>query len=79
MPLIKSVLEKDIYDALMLRTEYGKKKIDPAQVEKKVAKKLASAIHSYIKSAMVIVDPGIATAGSPMSQTSVSPGKGKLM
>lgn len=78
MPLVKKTLEDELYDALVLRLEYGKKKVDPQKIERQVAKRIAAAIHNYVKNATVIVNPGITTSGSPMSQVTVSVGQGSL-
>lgn len=68
MPLIKPTLEMQIYAAFKKMSTSGKD-LDDAQ--KQLAKDLATAIDTYIKSATVIVPPGqaVATAGSPAAQT----------
>ena len=54
---------------------------DPNSIMAGLAADLASAIHSYVTQATVktdvVVNPGIATAGSPAAQVTVSPGSGK--
>lgn len=82
MPLVPSVMKKQMEAAIFAGlTREFKEEIAQNPEATKGHKKLASAISDI---AMVIIEqflssaevaPGIATAGSPASQTSVSPGK----
>ena len=71
MPLIKTLLELQILAAFK-RMQTSASDIDTAQLE--LAAELATAIDSYIKSATIIIPPGIvvATAGTPAAQTGAS-------
>lgn len=61
MPLIKPVLEVQIFAALQ---EMFANTADPPPVaQRKLAKKLATAIDAYIKSATIIIPPGQAIQG----------------
>ena len=62
MPLIKTVLAKEIYDALQDLTDSGPELRDIAQIE--FAATLAAAIDSYIKSATIIIKPGQVVTGT---------------
>lgn len=80
MPLMKAKLEKDLADAFKLRTKLiGKGEVSPDEIEERIAKAVANAIHNYIMMGDVNVFPGIVTVGSMASQVSVTPGKGKVM
>jgi hypothetical protein len=82
MPLIKPVLEAQIFSAL--QELFNNTSDPPIIAQKKIATKLANAIDSYIKSATIIIPPGqvvqginapgqvVATSGGPGS--TVSPG-----
>ena len=61
MPLVKIKLEQDIFVAFKRMSNSGKD-IDEAQRE--LAKDLASAIDSYIRSATIIVPPGQVISGA---------------
>jgi hypothetical protein len=61
MPLVKIKLEQDIFLAFKRMSNSGKD-IDEAQ--KELAKDLASAIDSYIRSATIIVPPGQVITGA---------------
>ena len=69
MPLVKTVLERQIYAAFKRMSNNTSGDLNGAQ--KELAKDLATAIGTYIKSATVITPPGqpVATAGSPAAQT----------
>ena len=61
MPLVKPVLEAQIFAALQ---ELFANTSDPAPVaQRKLAQKLATAIDTYIKSATITVPPGQAIQG----------------
>jgi hypothetical protein len=82
MPLIKPVLEAQIFSAL--QELFNNTSDPPIVAQKKIATKLANAIDAYIKSATIIIPPGqvvqainapgqiVATPGGPGS--TVSPG-----
>jgi hypothetical protein len=82
MPLIKPVLEAQIFSAL--QELFNNTSDPPIVAQKKIATKLANAIDAYIKSATIIIPPGqvvqainapgqiVATSGGPGS--TVSPG-----
>ena len=61
MPLIKPVLEQQIYAAFK-KMQSGAKDYETAQRD--LARDLATAIDSYIKSATIIVPPGQAVTGT---------------
>lgn len=83
MPLIKPLLEVQIFAAFQ---EMQANATDPPPVaHRKLAKKLATAIDTYIKSATIIIPPGQATitapgqvVGTPTSTvgTTLAPGPG---
>lgn len=56
MPLIKPVLEAQIFSAL--QELFNNTSDPPIIAQKKIATKLATAIDSYIKSATIIIPPG---------------------
>jgi len=56
MPLIKPVLEAQIFSAL--QELFNNTSDPPIVAQKKIATKLANAIDAYIKSATIIVPPG---------------------
>ena len=61
MPLVKPVLEAQIFAALQ---ELFANTSDPAPIaQRKLAQKLATAIDTYIKSATITVPPGQAIQG----------------
>ena len=82
MPLIKPVLEAQIFSAL--QELFNNTSDPPIVAHQKIATKLANAIDAYIKSATIIIPPGqvvqginapgqiVATSGGPGS--TVSPG-----
>jgi hypothetical protein len=85
MPLIKPVLEAQIFAALQKQSSTGK---DLLSSQRALAKDLATAIDSYIKSATIIIPPGQASVGTnapgqvivgaspagPVSGATVAPG-----
>ena len=80
MPLVKKTLESAIKAALQ---KHNDSILNNASIKKSVADNqlaidLANAINDFITSGDVIVDPGIPTAGSPSSQATIAPGKGKV-
>lgn len=68
MPLVKQLLQLQIEQAFV---KLSSGKYDTAQAQKELAKDLATAIDSYIKSATITVPPGtlVVTAGTPAAQT----------
>jgi hypothetical protein len=75
MPLIKPVLELQILTAFQ---KMSNAETDMATAQQDLAKALATAIDSYIKSATVTVTPGqvvVGTAGPvPVAATTTTPG-----
>ena len=71
MPLVKPLLESQILAAFKKMQSSA---VDTEAAQKDLAKELATAIDSYIKSATIIIPPGIvvATAGTPAAQTGAS-------
>lgn len=63
MPLIKPLLEVQIFAAL--QEMFANTSDPPPVAQRKLAKKLATAIDSYIKSATIIIPPGQATTTIP--------------
>lgn len=62
MPLVKPVLEAQIFAALQ---ELFANTSDPPPVaQRKLAQKLSTAIDTYIKSATITIPPGQATTGT---------------
>lgn len=61
MPLIKPLLEAQLLAAFQKQSTSGK---DLIASQRQLAKDLASAIDSYIKSATIIVPPGQASTGT---------------
>jgi hypothetical protein len=61
MPLIKPVLEAQIFAAL--QKLFNNTSDTPIVAQQKLAKDLASAIDGYIKSATIIIPPGQAIQG----------------
>jgi len=61
MPLIKPVLEAQIFAAL--QEVFANPGVPPPVAHKKLASRLATAIDAYIKSATVIIPPGQAVQG----------------
>ena len=70
MPLIKPVLEMQILVAFQ---KMSNSETDMAQAQRDLAKDLATAIDSYIKSATVIVPPGQAVTTSGGAGATASP------
>jgi hypothetical protein len=61
MPLIKPVLEAQIFSAL--QELFNNTSDPPIVAQKKIATKLANAIDAYIKSATIIIPPGQVVQG----------------
>ena len=74
MPLIKPVLERQIYAAFKKLLASS----DQASAQRDLASDLASAIDSYIKSATIITPPGqvvtgAAATGGPVTAATTTP------
>lgn len=75
MPLIKPVLEAQIFGAF--QQMFNNMTDQPIIAQKKLAKKLASAIDQYIKSATIITPPGtLVTAVNAPGQVVIGAGGG---
>lgn len=61
MPLVKSLLEQQIYTAFKKMQSATK---DTETAQRELAKDLAIAIDSYIKSATIIIPPGQSVSGT---------------